>query len=194
MPKSYKFVTSCTLRQGWNFWLKGHSTSPDGGTCIKPFRKIQLKMLPTAATKNAFKLHWKALYLFLEQAPDLNLSEDTRVMSDADVESAFNVCIEFLRLRASYCWNLRGKGPMSWSISTWANRVKRSAILKHGTASDKSLVSEETPRNKAHSRKRTRALVLKNNPKYPRRQRNRLERLELDDERFANTFRQEDTV
>ena len=79
---------------------------------------------------------------------------------------------------------------MSWSISTWANRVKRSNILKHGTASDKSLVPEEIPRNKVHTRKRTRTLVLKSNPKYPRRQRNRLERLELDDERFGDTFRQ----
>ena len=78
---------------------------------------------------------------------------------------------------------------MSWSISTWANRAKRSNILKFGTASDKSLVSEETPRNKVHARKRNRMLVLKSNPKYPRRQGNRLERLELDDERFGDTFR-----
>ena len=66
---------------------------------VKPFRRIDLKMLPTPSFKNTFKLHWKPLYLFVEKATNLKLDYETRDMKKEEVDAAFSVCLEYLKLR-----------------------------------------------------------------------------------------------
>ena len=147
----------------------------------KPFRKISLKMLPTDKIKNSFKLHWKGLFLFVEEAPGLEIPHDSRLLTPDEIEKMFDLCVGFLRERASYCWSI-SRDPMRWSISTWATNTKKSTIRKRGNESDKAYLPAEVQRTRLDGRKRQRVVPLKKFPKYLRRQQKRQRQKEQDQE------------
>ena len=171
VPQTFQFPTA-TLREGLRFWLKGQTISTDGNCVVKPFNKLSLEMLPNNL-KNTFKNHWTPIFKFLKAAINLQ-GGDTANMSEQDIESTFQRCVEHLRSTVSYCWNLKkGSDPLQYKLATWSRKISHSAIKKNGTEEDKRNLQDPTNRQVQKQAGLKRKKTTKENVLYPQRQKQR---------------------
>ena len=167
VPANFKFPKRIKLREALQFWLLGQSISADGSSNIKPFRKIKPSMLPTKQMQDTFRIHWKALFSFLETVTDI--VPDANTLSAEQINTIYEKFVAVLKDRVSYCF-IEGKKPdIQWSISTWANKTRRSSILKYGTPHDKAKLSRAIARNNTNKRNQSRKRQQNENALYPRR-------------------------
>ena len=148
---------------------------------MKPFREITFQRLPTGSLKNKFKTSWVPFFKFVHSA--IQLPPDRSPVDEQFILQCHSRVIAFLKERVSYVFETsetsrKGKNPIALSLSTWSNRVSRSAIMRHGNESDKALLSQPTPRNTSKPSNATRKRSLGTNVRYTRRQRQRQGRRE----------------
>jgi len=86
VPKKFCFPAKIKSRGALKLWLLGQSASLDGLLYIKPLRKFVTSMLPTSKLRNIYKLHWKGFFCVLEYAEDFSIPENTKEMTDAEIE------------------------------------------------------------------------------------------------------------
>ena len=109
---------------------------------VRSFRHFKNDMLPPEVRKK-FNLHWRPIFQLMEACPGLDV--------DRDSTESFNLAMGHLKTRASYIFEKPNANPNNWELSTWCKHVQRSAILKHGTESDKDALPPETRHNRPRS-------------------------------------------
>ena len=165
VPETFEFP-KVILRDAMRFWYIGQTVSKDCSQVVKPFRNI--RFVPVRL-KNIYKLQWKCIFSYLEKGIKLSES-DAKNPTVNKMNEIYDDFVLYLKSTCEYCFTKKKGNPMSWSISTWSMRTRRSSILKDGTESDKEYAStsDVTGRNRPRgciSRKR----VLIDNPLYPKR-------------------------
>ena len=68
----------------------------------------------------------------VEEAPDLTIPTDTRMLSPEFIRESFNKGTAHLKSRASYIWSLRNSKIEAWSLGEWSKHVKYSSIKTNG--------------------------------------------------------------
>ena len=154
------------LRDAMRFWYIGQTVSKDCSKVVKPFRNI--RFVPVRL-KNIYKIQWKCIFSYLEKGIKLSDS-DVKNPTVNNMNEIYDQFVLHLKTTCEYCFTKKKGNPMSWSISTWSTRTRRSSVLKDGTESDKehANASDVSGRNRPRgfiSRER----VLIDKPLYPKR-------------------------
>ena len=126
----------------------------------RPFRKFGNKTLPPSI-KKMFGLEWIPIFRMFQDTPGLVLPK----AADADfVTESYRLCMNYLKTRVSYVFNLARSNPDNWALSTWCKHVLPSRIESLGTELDKEKLPERSRFNRgaAHTEglKRKRQLRL----------------------------------
>ena len=148
VPEFFEFPKKTTLREAIRLWLKGITVNQDGDHVVKPFGKLSIEMLPKNL-KQTFKTQWRPIFKFLEPATKEIFARDFLTITEDDIETTHNCCVEYLKKNVSYCWNTlkRSSNPLKYSIGTWSNKTSHASITKHGTEEDKKKLQAPSGRN-----------------------------------------------
>ena len=171
VPADFNFPKGTRMETGWRLWLQGMPglRSAEGPTPIRPFRLLDPNRLPKGI-RSKFNLEWKPIFQMMELAPDLGVIEDLSSIDAAYLDASLQQAKEYLATRVEYVFAKPSGKYLSWTVSTWSKHVRRSQILKEGTAGDKAKLPEETRFNKPRAQKKRKRSLSTNN-RTPRRQR-----------------------
>lgn len=89
---------------------------------------------------------------------DRTVDDKTKIIGgdiEAFVTSSYALATEYLKSHFSYIFKSTDGLINSYTIGTWSHKIKRSSVLKNGTAEDIAKLPPETAYNKEHSKKRT---------------------------------------
>ena len=153
IPQSFQFSTGITRLHGWRKWLTGSVHIEAGQQWkIKPYRYLKGCDLHSKQLQDEFKLNWKPIFSKMMEAPGLNIPDD---IDETFVTSSYALATEYLKSHFSYIFKSTDGLINSYTIGTWSHKIKRSSVLKNGTAEDIAKLPPETAYNKEHSKKRT---------------------------------------
>ena len=113
VPANFVFPNKVKFKQGLELWLKGQTNCVDNSTFIRPYRNLQVAMLPTKKLKDGFKLSWRYLFLIFEGNAFRDLPQDTRTLSVAEMTRYHTLCLDKLKQIFSYYFQAQ-KRPHSW--------------------------------------------------------------------------------
>lgn len=156
VPESFQFPVGITRRHAWKKWLTGSVHIEDTGQQwrIKPYRKLKGCDLHSKQLQDEHKLNWKPIFSKMMEAPGLNIPKDVKDIDEAFVESSYALATEYLKSCFSYIFKSPDGLINSYTLGTWSYKIKRSVVLKMGTANDIAKLPPETKYNKVHATKR----------------------------------------
>jgi len=169
IPEDFQISSKLTLRQALLFWMCGQNLTADGSSSVRPFSRLNLKLLPAGRSRDTIRQTWKPFFKYLEGA-NVNFGQAGTDLSAAQIDGMYKKCLDFLRERVSYCF-AGNKNPESWTLGTWANKTRRAAIEQYGTMEDKSFLSAPLARNKKKAAGTKRKKAPASQYRYQRRSR-----------------------
>lgn len=128
---------------------------------LLPYRELSQKTLHSMKLKQVFQGQWKAVCSVMERAPGLDLPDDTSQLKEDDIMTTFLIAMGYLKETFSYIFKDGGRvgeqeeRTKTWAIGTWAKKLSRSEVMKHGSAEDRAKLPPATIRNQQHKTKRT---------------------------------------
>ena len=157
IPESFQFTTGISRLHGWKKWLTGsvHIEGSGQQWRIKPYRYLKGCDLHSKHLQDMFKLNWKPIFSKMMEAPGLNIPNNVKDIDEAFVTSSYALATEYLKSCFSYIFKSTDGLINSYALGTWSYKIKRSVVLKNGTAEDIAKLPSETAYNKAHATKRT---------------------------------------
>lgn len=162
VPQAFQFPEGTTIQMAWRKWLSG-ATMIVNNTRWKllPYRELSQKTLHSMKLKQVFQGQWKAVCSVMERAPGLDLPDDTSQLKEDDIMTTFLIAMGYLKETFSYIFKDGGRvgeqeeRTKTWAIGTWAKKLSRSEVMKHGSAEDRAKLPPATIRNQQHKTKRT---------------------------------------
>lgn len=92
-------------------WLKGQTVSElhaEVTEQIRPFRNLSEKGIPADAVVT-YQKNWKPIFQYLEDGLKseykYNLPSQIQEISNEDISKCYDLCMELLKKRVSYCFN-----------------------------------------------------------------------------------------
>ena len=163
VPQSFCFPSDICQQNGFRLWLKGmpdYEVNTGGQRTrkpIKPFRDFGTRRLPKDnSVLSQFKKSWAPLFRFMEEGIEVPINSQS--LSAQEFNQLYKDASDYVKTRCSFIFSNRKWNPDGWSISTWANKVSRSVVLKLGTEEDKSYLAMPTrhqgPKPAGQKRKR----------------------------------------
>lgn len=168
VPQGFKFPDKVSIKTGLNFWFCGMSIGDNN--YVKPFRQLTTKGLSTKKLQDDYRLKWNSFFKHLENSNIVVPSGNTRDLPQATLDGIYSQLIILLKSRYSYCFTKVPDCATVWSIGTWAIKMTRSEVMKHGTDSDKALLPPATNKNNSNGRNKSRKRRNRDNVLYPSRQ------------------------
>ena len=106
-----------------------------GNKFIKPFRKSARKNFPNKKSRDEFSNNWSRLCGWFDDDLPTDVAVPCKDATDLELNHHHNRCKTLLSQRASHFH--KDGSSLKNLTSTWANRITRASIDKHGTPSDK---------------------------------------------------------
>lgn len=155
VPQDFKFPVKVKLKAGLRFWFCGQSVG-EGSDYVKPFRLLVARNLPSKTLQNNLKLQWIGAFKILEESSISLPPRSSRDVDEATLDRIFTEFVALLKQRFQYCFLKESAPEVKWTLGTWGVKMTRSNVVKYGTDSDKTFLSDATKRNEANNRNRSR--------------------------------------
>ena len=177
LPKSFSFCHDTKRFDGWRKWLKGATViDADGNRWhTKPFRLLRGRDFHSLLMQRAFAGEWMPIFSVMMEAPDINIPSIVDDITEEILIGSYDAATAHLKEKFSYIFRQSDDTLSKYTIGTWSKKVKRSEVIKNGTALDISRLPAPTKFNKSKKKKECDEMV-EEKTRNPRRKLNKVGR------------------